>query len=134
MKKKSLKRIIVFSVLGVMLTSQLAFAGTTYFDFRLPSTGSMSTNSVTKETASSNPYADISYFGWGGSGIDCWMYSSEGDGQLTSRANFSGTGRVNMWMVGDMASWYVGHPVHMNIKTDEHTWHECDVEGVFNPR
>lgn len=116
---------------SIFLFSNIVLASTTSYKFRLPTVGTKYTSYATKQTNSGTLYNRVSYFGWSGSEIQCWAEDTNG-GQVTSTSQYTGTGNVKMYMSNPYD--YKLKNLRMATKTASNTWHECDVQGVFDPQ
>lgn len=129
---KKISKIVAMGAFAVILASNVAYANSTSYDFRLPATGSKHTSDVNKQTNEKSQTNDVNYLGWEGTEINCWTCSTDDD-ELTSKASFSETGNVYMYMPQNLANDYVGNPVNMKLKTSTSTMHKCDISGEFDP-
>ncbi|MDU7548472.1 MAG: hypothetical protein E7K59_07380 [Clostridium perfringens] len=136
MKKKSFFASLLTLGIAVLVSSNIAFAGSNTPDqveykIHLPTTGSEYTDPANKCTKADIAQNYCSYLGWKGSGINSWVVY--GDSQLTKTVNYNSTGMVYMKYFSGYGSSYWGYDLKMQIKTDGSTWHPCDVKGYFNP-
>lgn len=129
-----MKKTLIFGLSSlslVFMLSNVAFANsTTDYNFRLPDIGSRVTSNVTKPSKKNIGYNVAEYIGWAGSGIHCWIEDINGT-DLTTTSSYSSLGTINMYYFKEAAIHYYGHTVNMRLKTDNSTWNQCDVKGIF---
>ncbi|NSB15961.1 hypothetical protein [Clostridium beijerinckii] len=133
MKSKKIFAGVLTVCLSLSALSQIAFAGTTDYKVRLPISGTRYTPSVKKATSSGPATNYVSYFGYPGSKILCWVSAQEDGTTLTDTSSFTDTGNVYMYYIDSAAADYYGHYTKMGLKTSTGTFNQCDVYGNFDP-
>lgn len=133
---KKISKIITATVASLMVCSSLVYARNidqnNYrdYDITLPSTGYSLTNAVTKSTDSTDMKDQVDYFGWTGSTVNSWVYSSK-DGNLSARTDITKATGYTMRISQSLATEYVGNDIRLKLKTSTTTMHECDIRGTF---
>lgn len=129
---KKISKICSICIMGIMAMSSIAHAESIDYSFRLPATGSRSTDNAYKETDDRYATNYVDYLGWEGSKINSWVCDNDGT-KISVKSSFTGTGSVDMYMGKDEAEENEGAYVYMKIKTSGGTMHKCDINGEFDP-
>ncbi|MGN2337708.1 hypothetical protein ACTFIN_06235 [Clostridium cagae] len=129
---KKISKICLSCVIGIMAMSSVAYASPINYSFRLPATGSRSTDNAYKATNNDVATNNVSSLGWEGSKIVCWVCDNDG-GKISSNASFSKAKNVNIYMDKSLAKENKGSYVFMKLKTSAGTMNKCDISGEFNP-
>lgn len=129
-KRKALMSFGVFAALTIG-ASTAVYANQDYYSFRLPSTGYMTTNAVTK-TDDRDFKNNVGYTGKS-ERIDFWGVQSGNSASNNSTTESYFTDPGVKWAYYNNAATYNGKNLYMVIKTGPTTFTPVDVNGWFAP-
>ncbi|MCR4944572.1 MAG: hypothetical protein K5986_09025 [Clostridium sp.] len=120
--------------MSVSALSVIAQAQTIDYSFQMPSTGYETSRIAYKADTEDQFYLRVSRLGWveKNDGFVAWVINTDGS-QISKDVSFTSTGLYKKAYKGNNASYYVGNPTKLRMKTDWKTNHPCDVNGKFTP-